>query len=79
MCVCVFGWQTNDPVFDKIWGEVDVNESGYVSFEEFVQFMTKEIVDQDTADQIMNSFKILAGEKVAKLCMHFIFTIVKSQ
>lgn len=26
--------------------------------------MTRETVDQDTADQVMNSFKILAGEKV---------------
>ena len=35
-----------------------------VSFEAFVDFMTREMVDQDTADQVMNSFKILAGEKV---------------
>ena len=27
-------------------------------------FMTKEMVDRDTAEQVMNSFKILAGEKV---------------
>ena len=29
--------------------------------------MTKETVDEDTADQVMNSFKILAGDKVSIL------------
>ena len=27
--------------------------------------MSREMVDQDTADQVMNSFKVLAGDKVA--------------
>lgn len=54
---------TADPVYDKIWGDIDPNESGYVSFEAFVQFMSKEMVDEDSADQVMASFKVLAGEK----------------
>ena len=56
--------QTNDPIFDKLWEDIDPNETGYVTFENFVAFMTRETVDQDTADQVMNSFKILAGDKV---------------
>ena len=51
-------------MFDKIWADIDPNETGYVSFEAFVDFMTKETVDQDTSEQVMNSFKILAGDKV---------------
>lgn len=51
-------------MFEKLWAEIDPNESGYVSFEAFVDFMSRETVDQDTAEQVMNSFKILAGEKV---------------
>jgi len=50
-------------VFNTLWSEIDPNETGFVSFEAFVDFMTREMVDQDTADQVMNSFKILAGEK----------------
>ena len=56
--------QTADPVFDKLWTDIDPNETGYISFEAFVQFMSKEVVDEDSADQVMASFKILAGEKV---------------
>ena len=41
--------------------------TGYVTFEQFVDFMTRETVDQDTADQVMNSFKILAGDKVGRM------------
>ena len=35
-----------------------------MSFEAFLDFMSKRMVDQDTADQVLESFKILAGEKV---------------
>ena len=51
-------------MFEKIWSDIDPNETGYVTFEAFVDFMTKETVDQDTSEQVMNSFKILAGDKV---------------
>ena len=54
----------NDPVFEKIFAEIDPNNTGYVPFETFLDFMTKETVDQDTADQVKASFKILAGDKV---------------
>jgi actinin alpha len=53
----------NDPEFEKVWPKVDPNNTGYVPFEAFVDFMTEETVDKDTADQIMSSFKILAGDK----------------
>ncbi len=56
--------QLDDPVFEELWKEIDANESGYVSFEEFLDFMTKQMVDQDTVSQVMDSFKILAGDKV---------------
>ena len=43
---------------------VDPNETGKVSFQAFVDFMTQEVADTDTAEQVMDSFKILAGDKV---------------
>ena len=56
--------QTNDPVYDEIVGKVDPNNTGYITFEAFLDFMTEQTVDKDTADQVMASFKILAGDKV---------------
>ena len=53
----------NDPKLDDLFTRVDPNDTGHVSFESFLDFMTKETVDEDTADQVMNSFKILAGDK----------------
>ena len=47
-----------------MWAEIDPNETGYVSFEAFLAFMSKTVVDQDTADQVLESFKVLAGDKV---------------
>ena len=43
---------------------VDPNNTGTVTFQAFVDFMTRETADTDTADQVMESFKILAGDKV---------------
>lgn len=44
---------------------VDPNHTGRVTFEAFLDFMTREITDTDTAEQVMQSFKILAGDKVS--------------
>ena len=46
---------------------VDPNNTGTVTFQAFVDFMTRETADTDTADQVMESFKILAGDKVIPL------------
>lgn len=38
---------------------------GYVSFDAFLDFMTRESTDTDTAEQVIDSFRILAGDKVS--------------
>ena len=43
---------------------VDPNGAGYVTFDSFLDFMTRETTDTDTAEQVMQSFRILAGDKV---------------
>lgn len=50
--------------FQRIMSIVDPNGSGFVSFDAFLDFMTRETADTDTAEQVMQSFKILAGDKV---------------
>ena len=49
-----------------LMGIVDPNETGYVTFDAFVDFMTKESTDEDTMEQVMESFKVLAGDKVPR-------------
>ena len=50
--------------FQRIMSVVDPNNQGYVSFDAFLDFMTRESTDTDTAEQVMQSFRILAGDKV---------------
>lgn len=57
-------WFQGDADFQRIMSIVDPNNSGYVTFEAFLDFMTRETADTDTAEQVMQSFKILAGDKV---------------
>lgn len=52
-----------DADFQRIMSIVDPNHSGHVTFESFLDFMTRETADTDTAEQVMQSFKILAGDK----------------
>uniref|UniRef100_A0A3P9LPH1 Actinin, alpha 1 n=1 Tax=Oryzias latipes TaxID=8090 RepID=A0A3P9LPH1_ORYLA len=50
--------------FSRIMSIVDPNRMGVVTFQGFIDFMSRETADTDTADQVMASFKILAGDKV---------------
>ncbi|GCB68408.1 hypothetical protein scyTo_0005296 [Scyliorhinus torazame] len=49
--------------FGRIMNIVDPNNMGVVTFQAFLDFMTRETTDTDTADQVMASFKVLAGDK----------------
>ena len=45
---------------------MDPNASGYVQFDCFLDFMTRESTDVDTAEQVIDSFRILAADKVSR-------------
>ncbi|TRY91370.1 hypothetical protein DNTS_008522, partial [Danionella cerebrum] len=49
--------------FARIMSIVDPNRMGVVTFQAFIDFMSRETADTDTADQVMASFKVLAGDK----------------
>merc|ERR1712012_1246816 len=49
--------------FQRILSIVDPNASGYVQFDCFPDFMTRESTDVDTAEQVIDSFRILAADK----------------
>eukprot|EP00116_Pleurobrachia_bachei_P018944 sb/3479206/ len=42
---------------------VDPDMTGQVTFQAFMDFMTQEACDTDTAEQIIASFRVLAGDK----------------
>lgn len=46
---------------------MDPNSTGYVHFDAFLDFMTRETTDTDTAEQVIDSFRILAGDKVREI------------
>eukprot|EP00800_Vazella_pourtalesii_P013051 TRINITY_DN3063_c0_g1_i1.p2 TRINITY_DN3063_c0_g1~~TRINITY_DN3063_c0_g1_i1.p2 ORF type:complete len:446 (+),score=130.09 TRINITY_DN3063_c0_g1_i1:1438-2775(+) len=52
-----------DPELDSLLAKVDPNDTGFVALEAFIDFMTQETVDKDTAEQVAGSFKILAGDR----------------
>lgn len=49
---------------------------GYVSFDSFLDFMTRESTDTDTAEQVIDSFRILAGDKVIKYHTATLFSVI---
>ena len=50
--------------FARIMMLVDPSATGMVSFQSFIDFMTRETADTDTAEQVVASFRILAADKV---------------
>ncbi|KAJ7373413.1 hypothetical protein OS493_013006 [Desmophyllum pertusum] len=55
--------EKGDQEFERLMTIVDPNNTGHVTFQAFLDFMTRETADTDTADQVMESFRILAGDK----------------
>lgn len=52
-----------DSDFRRIMSLVDPNNTKYVTFDSFLDFMTRESTDRDTAEQILDSFRILASDR----------------
>eukprot|EP01137_Pigoraptor_chileana_P027912 Opistho-2@11139 len=52
-----------EPEFDRILAKVDPGQTGRVAFDAFVDFMRAENADADSPEQLIESFKILAGDK----------------
>nr|XP_054232820.1 alpha-actinin-1 isoform X1 [Homo sapiens] len=62
-CLISMGYNMGEAEFARIMSIVDPNRLGVVTFQAFIDFMSRETADTDTADQVMASFKILAGDK----------------
>uniref|UniRef100_A0A672RMJ1 Alpha-actinin-2 n=1 Tax=Sinocyclocheilus grahami TaxID=75366 RepID=A0A672RMJ1_SINGR len=62
-CLISMGYDLAEVEFARITMLVDPNASGVVSFQSFIDFMTRETADTDTAEQVIASFRILAADK----------------
>lgn len=63
-------WQ-GEVEFARIMTLVDPNNTSVVTFQAFIDFMTRETAETDTAEQVMASFKILASDKVRNYSILF--------
>lgn len=70
MCNFIFAFVQGEADFQRIMSIVDPNNTGSVTFDSFLDFMTRETTDTDTAEQVMQSFRILAGDKVSVVAGH---------
>lgn len=51
----------------RILSILDPNRMGRIPFDAFLDFMTRETADADTAEQMIESFRILSAGKVSSL------------
>uniref|UniRef100_A0A672KH03 Alpha-actinin-2-like n=1 Tax=Sinocyclocheilus grahami TaxID=75366 RepID=A0A672KH03_SINGR len=63
-CLISMGYDLGEVEFARIMTLVDPNNTGVVTFQAFIDFMTRETAETDTAEQVMASFKILASDKL---------------
>ncbi|TSN12204.1 Alpha-actinin-3 [Bagarius yarrelli] len=68
-CLISMGYDLGEVEFARIMTLVDPNNTGVVTFQAFIDFMTRETAETDTAEQVMASFKILASDKQAEYCI----------
>jgi len=57
------GEEVTDAALDTLMKELDKDGDSKISFEEFTSYMKKRTADTDTPEQILESFKALAGDK----------------
>ncbi|XP_075339288.1 alpha-actinin-2-like [Odontesthes bonariensis] len=62
-CLISMGYDLGEVEFARIMILVDPNGTGIVSFQSFIDFMTRETADTDTSEQVVASFRILATDK----------------
>uniref|UniRef100_A0A4W3IYV0 Actinin alpha 2 n=1 Tax=Callorhinchus milii TaxID=7868 RepID=A0A4W3IYV0_CALMI len=62
-CLISMGFDLGEAEFARIMSIVDPTSTGIVSFQSFIDFMTQETADTDTSEQVVGSFRILAGDK----------------
>lgn len=55
--------QKSESDVSKLMMELDPNHLGYITFDVFVDYMTRELTDMDTSDQLRQSFRTLCGDK----------------
>jgi len=60
-CLQSLGFAEEDAALDKIISEI--GSAGKVKFDSFVNFVSTKTADTDTKDQILEAFKVLAGNK----------------
>jgi len=53
-----------DVDFQRIMANVDPTQTGFITFESFLDFMTRECSEEDSVDQLTLAFKTLSGDKV---------------
>ena len=69
-------WPQGEAEFARIMTLVDPNGQGTVTFQSFIDFMTRETADTDTAEQVIASFRILASDKVCTDTFSSVFVTV---
>ncbi|KAM3859654.1 alpha-actinin-2 [Diretmus argenteus] len=62
-CLISMGYDVGEAEFARIMSLVDQNSTGKVTFQAFVDFMTRETAESDTAEHVVASFRILAADK----------------
>ena len=55
-----------DADFQRIMANVDPTQTGFVTFESFLDFMTRECSEEDNVDQLILAFKTLSADKVSR-------------
>lgn len=58
-----------DVDFQRIMANVDPTQTGFVTFESFLDFMTRECSEEDNVDQLTLAFKTLSGDKVKAIIL----------
>jgi actinin alpha len=55
---------------------VDPTQTGFVTFESFLDFMTRECSEEDNVDQLILAFKTLSADKVSQFIFSSYYSLI---
>jgi len=62
-CLSSLGQELTDEELDTLIAQIDKHGEGRIAFDDFCDYMIKKLADQDSPDQVKESFRLIAGSK----------------
>lgn len=67
VAIRALGFEPKKEEINKMLSEIDKEESGMISYEEFLMLMTQKMTEKDSKEEIMKAFRLFDDDETGKI------------